>query len=299
VGKGSDGARDDATTGRPPLTPDAQRLTPADEDPRVHTREYYERLYSLEGTHWWFRGTRAIATAILGARYRGGRELTVLDAGCGTGIVVSQLRRLLPGARVLGLDVSRHALKFCRARGHRLLAAASVTDLPLPDESVDLIVCADVLQHLPRGGDAVALRECRRVLRPGGRLYLRTNTTLGRARTTGDEDYHRYHPDELAACVAAAGLVVEQLSYANALPSLFAAARRRLGRGPVARDAGERDRGLHLRPLPPWLLPLNGALALLLWLEGRYLARPGILWVRRLPFGHSLILLARKPASDG
>src|SRR5918997_1814288 len=180
-----------------------------------------------------------------------------------------------PGAGVLGLDLSRHGLAFCRARGHRLLAAASVTALPLPDESVDLIVCADVLQHLPRGGDAAALRECRRALRPGGRLYLRTNTTLGRARTTGDEDYHRYHPDELAATVAAAGLVVEQLSYANALPSLFAAARRRLGRGPIARDAGQRDRGLHLRPLPPWLAPLNAALALLLWLEGRYLARPG------------------------
>src|SRR5919199_6539749 len=198
-------------------------------DPRVHTREYYERLYSLEGTHWWFRGTRAIATAILGARYRGGRELTVLDAGCGTGIVVSQLRRLLPGSRVLGLDVSRHALAFCRARGHRLLAAASVTDLPLPDESVDLIVCADVLQHLPRGGDAAALRECLRVLRPGGRLYLRTNTTLGRARTAPGQSYHRYRPGELAALAADAGLVVERVTYANALPSLYAALRRRLG----------------------------------------------------------------------
>lgn len=259
--------------------------------PQVHTAAYYERLYLLEHTHWWLRGTRAIGGAILAPLYRDRQNLLVLDAGCGTGMVLSQLRRLLPKARVCGLDVSLHALAFCQARGHRLLAAASITDLPLPAASVELIVCADVIQHLSRGGDHLALRECCRVLRPGGRLYLRTNTTLGQARTTGDEAYHRYHPDELAAAVTAAGLVVERLTYANALPSLFAAARRRLGRGPVARDAGERDRGLHLRPLPAWLTPLNSVLTTILRLEGRYLVRPG----RRLPFGHSLIVLARKP----
>lgn len=263
-----------------------------DNEPKVHSRAYYERLYTLEGRHWWLRGTRAIGAALLVPLYTGRAGLVVLDAGCGTGMVLTQLRDLLPGARLLGIDVSRHALAFCRARGHRALALASLTDLPFPNGALDLIVCADVLQHLPPGGDRLALQECLRVLRPGGRLYLRTNTTLGRARTRPDEHYHRYSSQELHAGLVGAGFLVERLTYANALPSLFATARRRLGRGPVARDAGERDRGLHLRLPPWWLAPLNAALTRLLWLEGWYLARPG----RRLPFGHSLIALARKPA---
>lgn len=264
--------------------------------PKVHSAAYYARLYALEERHWWFRGTRAIALAMLGRQLAvaGRSALTVLDAGCGTGIVLGALQRLLPGARVVGADISAHALAFCRQRGERLVAAASVTELPLPDESVDLIFCADVLQHLSRPGDQVALDECCRVLRPGGILYLRTNTTLGQARITGADDYHRYHRDELAALVASAGLIVAQVSYANALPSLFAAARRRLGHGPVPRDAGSRDRGLHVKLLPRWLAPVNALLALVLALEGRYLAVPG----RRLPFGHSLVLVARKPAGD-
>ena len=261
------------------------------EGPLVHSAAYYERLYALEGGHWWFRGMRAIAAALLARHYAGLRGLTVLDAGCGTGIVLSQLRRMMPAGRALGVDTSVHALAFCKARGHRLLAVASVSELPLPDDAADLVVCADVIQHLPPGGDQLALRECLRVLRPGGRLYLRTNTTLGRARTAPSQSYHRYRPGELTALAADAGLVVERVTYANALPSLYAGLRRRLGRGPAARDAGVRDRGLHLRPLPAWLAPLNAALTLTLWLEGRYLARPG----RRLRFGHSLILLARKP----
>src|SRR2546423_14208831 len=94
------------------------------EGPLVHSAAYYERLYALEGGHWWFRGMRAIAAALLASHYAGRRGLTVLDAGCGTGIVLSQLRRMMPAGGALGGGTPVPALPLCQARGHRPLGAA-------------------------------------------------------------------------------------------------------------------------------------------------------------------------------
>ena len=103
--------------------------------------------------------------------------LRLLDVGCGPGtITVDLARRVAPG-EVLGIDVAEEVV--AKAEAHRReegvenvrFATGDVYALDLPDASVDVVHAHQVLQHLT---DPVrALRELRRVLKPGGLLALR------------------------------------------------------------------------------------------------------------------------------
>ncbi|MCC6358724.1 MAG: class I SAM-dependent methyltransferase [Phycisphaerales bacterium] len=108
---------------------------------------------------------------------RGGQPYRVLDVGCGTGTLLSLLARDPLCDRAIGLDyakemVRRAASKFAQAeRPERLQALNGDAErLPLCDAGVDIVTCCNSFHHYPHQG--VALREFRRVLRPGGRLIL-------------------------------------------------------------------------------------------------------------------------------
>jgi SAM-dependent methyltransferase len=94
---------------------------------------------------------------------------TVLDYGCGNG--ENSLPLVSRGARVIGLDVSADLLRLARRLALRGLEdratflAASAHDIPLPEESVDVVMGIAILHHLDL---AVAAEEVWRVLRPGG-----------------------------------------------------------------------------------------------------------------------------------
>ena len=269
-----------------------------DEAPQIFTGEYYQRLRDLEERHWWSIGMRAIAAGLLLHRVRDAKGVRILDAGCGTGGTLTWLSRLAPSAAVVGIDYSPLALAFCRRRGGGL-AQASVTHLPFADGSFDVVVCADVIQHLPRdGSDGVAVREFHRMLRPGGALFLRTNVRPGRYATSPssavecDPNYHQYSWREVAGVLAGAGFVVETLSYANMLPALAATWCRRLASRRTAEPGPGTNPGLRMRVPSRWL---NTALLAVMAGEAWYLARCR----GRLPYGHSLVCLATKPDSNG
>jgi len=96
--------------------------------------------------------------------------LDVIDVGCGAGGLARRLAGL--GARVVGVDVSTVALERARAQagaGERYLEGRAEA-LPLPDASADLVVFHNSLHHVP--GLDRALAEARRVVRPGGAVYV-------------------------------------------------------------------------------------------------------------------------------
>jgi SAM-dependent methyltransferase len=105
---------------------------------------------------------------------------TVADVGCGNGMYLAELaRRGLPG-RVLGVDLSLGMLAAARQRlaavagpARVTLAGGDATALPLRDGAADLVLAAHMLYHVPEPADA--LRELRRVTRPGGRVVLVLN----------------------------------------------------------------------------------------------------------------------------
>jgi len=99
----------------------------------------------------------------------------VLDVACGTGLVTFPLAgEVGASGRVVGVDLSGQMVEEARARAMRGAVAnvgfarMDAENLELPDGSFDLAVCALGLMYLPDPGRA--LREMRRVLRPGGRM---------------------------------------------------------------------------------------------------------------------------------
>lgn len=97
------------------------------------------------------------------------RETLVLDAGAGTGAVSAAA--VAAGARVLATDVALDMLRFDRAARPRA-TVADILALPLRDGCVDVAATAFVLNHL--ADPAAALRELKRVVRPGGAVLAAT-----------------------------------------------------------------------------------------------------------------------------
>jgi SAM-dependent methyltransferase len=95
----------------------------------------------------------------------------VVDIGCSSGVLLSDLMREFPRAVLLGVDVVPSGLRIAHERVPKVpLLRASALDLPLDDASVDAIASLNVLEHL--ADDLGALAEMRRVLRPGGRAAV-------------------------------------------------------------------------------------------------------------------------------
>jgi len=87
------------------------------------------------------------------------------DFGCGQSLFRETLRRL--GCEALFLDIAPSAL---RAQDYGMRLQASLTAIPLGDDTMDAIFCIGVVHHVPEL--ELALEEIVRVLRPGGALYL-------------------------------------------------------------------------------------------------------------------------------
>jgi ubiquinone/menaquinone biosynthesis C-methylase UbiE len=89
----------------------------------------------------------------------------VLEAGCGTGLILQQVRGFAREA--VGIDLSPGMLARAQARGLRV-ANASITALPFADASFDVAYSFKVLAHVEAIGDALA--EMTRVVKPGGHV---------------------------------------------------------------------------------------------------------------------------------
>lgn len=125
-------------------------------------------------------------TRLLGVRRMHGRLLDqagvrpgqqVLEIGCGTGNLLLAAKHTHPAATVVGLDPDLTALarahRKARRRGLAVQLDRGYADqLPYADDSVDVVLSSFMLHHVPADQKEQAIREVRRVLRPGGALHL-------------------------------------------------------------------------------------------------------------------------------
>jgi SAM-dependent methyltransferase len=235
----------------------------------------------LDEQHWWYRGRRSVIRAELdrlllpaGAR--------VLDAGCGSGRTLQELRDY---GEVCGIELDPQSAELARSRDQGEVLTGRLEELPWEDHAFDLITCLDVIEHTPN--DMVTLRELRRVSKPGGWLLLTVPAyqALWSLHDEANHHYRRYSRPTLHAAALEAGWRVRRMTSFNSLLLAPAAAvrvaqRRRRLRG-NSRYTPEVKLG------PKWL---NAALERPLRLEAGWIGRG-----RTLPAGLSLMALLENP----
>ena len=156
----------------------------------------------LDVENYWFRRHEVVYQAL--AQRCAGRE--VLEAGCGEGYGADLIAGV--AQKVIALDYDEATVAHVRARYPRVdVRHANLTELPLADSSVDVVVNFQVIEHLwdqPR-----FVSECIRVLRPTGLLMISTpnRITFTPGRDTPINPFHtrELNADELTQLLVDAG----------------------------------------------------------------------------------------------
>jgi SAM-dependent methyltransferase len=238
----------------------------------------YPQMAAVEDAHWWFASRRAIVDRII-QRLGLPPDAAILEPGCGTGGNFSMLARR---GRLFAIDADESAIGFAEARGLAQIQRGFLpAAIPFGDLRFDLIVMTDVLEHLD--DQASSLRALHARLRPGGWLIM-TVPAMTWLWSDHDVTHHhrrRYHAGELRGLVNASGFNVNYLSYYNFLlfPIIAGA---RLWQRLSGRDGATHRHDL---AMPPPVI--NSALRRIFSSE-RF-----VVGTARIPFGVSLILLAR------
>jgi ubiquinone/menaquinone biosynthesis C-methylase UbiE len=94
------------------------------------------------------------------------KDQVILDVGCGAGKNMEELR---PVGRVVGADISKEAVDFCKKRGLKNVVVGDITKLPFKDEKIDVVTALDVIEHVD---DRAALLEIKRVLKRTGIVVI-------------------------------------------------------------------------------------------------------------------------------
>jgi SAM-dependent methyltransferase len=242
-------------------------------------RAAYDRMKVLETTHWWFLGRRDVLSRLLGGLSLPTRA-RVLEAGCGVGGNIEMLARF---GKVHAFEPDEPSREYVSARTGVTPAEGYLpNDVPFKSRSFDAVCAFDVVEHVDDDRGAVAALS--ELVAPGGYLFV-TVPAYQWMWSRHDEVHHhkrRYSRARILEIVRAGGLEPIKASYFNALLFPLAAAVRlakKLARIDSSDDA-----------MPPALV--NGLFRRLFSLEGAWLAR------HDLPFGLSIVVIARRPLSE-
>jgi SAM-dependent methyltransferase len=240
-------------------------------------RDYERQTHQAEDRHWWYRGRRTVLDGVI-AQLGLPADPRILDAGCGSGRFMVELARL---GTVTGVELSQTSVALARERGLGEVIAGSVLEMPFADDSFDLAVSLDVIEHLE--DDLAALRELRRTIAPGGALLVTVPAYqwLWSGHDEINHHHRRYTRRSLQHVAEQAGWKQARTTYFNSLLLPVAILLRVLDRFNTKTTESSLDLWV-----PP--APLNWLLERPLTLESTLIARGG-----RIPAGLSLLAVFR------
>jgi ubiquinone/menaquinone biosynthesis C-methylase UbiE len=236
----------------------------------------YATMFQVEETHWWYGALHRLIFQTLEAELPNWRDKEILDAGCGTGAI---LQRLGNPEKNVGIDLAPEAISFCRERGLSNVRQGDISHLPFADASFDAVICSSVLYHQWVDDVAAALREMRRVLRPGGLLLINVPAFrfLHSAHDVAVMTARRFRKPEIRKLLFDQNFTIRRLTYWTMFLFPLAVAARTLGASEMGRDFETKEPSF-----------LQRMFAQITALELRLLRRLSF------PFGVALLAAARK-----
>ena len=239
-------------------------------------RAEYEIMHAVEDRMWWYRGLRTLiaqtlARALAGSAAKG----AVLDAGCGTGGMLSRLGAAVGGRETLGLEYDEIAAGLAAGKSRRPVAVGSVNEMPLRDGGLAAYVSLDVYCH-GNVDPGRALDEARRCLTPGAVVVLNLPAYqwLLSAHDKRVHNVRRFTRGQARTLLSGHGFRIVRTSYWNTLLFPLMLLHRLTEREDAASD---------VRDYPVWL---DAIFSMALAIE-RALIALGI----SLPFGGSLMIV--------
>ena len=246
----------------------------------VMRKDLYPEMFELESWYWWHVAKRRNVIALIKKYLDPTIDGTVVDVGCGAGLMVQELAQF---GESVGVDASDDALKFCRERGLANLYLAESNNLPLPDNSAKVMTALDLIEHLD--DDLGALKEYFRILKSRG-LTIISVPALPQMWSYWDDilgHRRRYTTGSLKHVLEEAGFVVKHVSYSNLSILLPTAVVRRIKSHTKHDDSQVAS---DFVDVPKWA---NAILTRVLDVERLFLTRTG------LPIGLSVIAVGQKP----
>lgn len=182
------------------------------------------KLAALEDAHWWYRERRHLLSRMVAGVTPG----TALDIGAAGGGNTRVLQAA--GWSVAALEYGADGAEVAAERGLSVLRA-DATALPVADDSLDLVVAFDVLEHIL--DDDAAVAEVARALRPGGRFLVAVpaDPRLWSDHDVAVDHVRRYTRTTLREVLERGGFEVASMTSWNVLLRPVVALRRRTSSG--------------------------------------------------------------------
>lgn len=234
----------------------------------------------IEKIHWWWRGRRTLLKKLIGDKQK-----DVLDVGCGTGETLLYLKDQGLAENVNGVDRSLLAVRYANKRGLKNVRQGEAERLTYKDNSFDLVLFLDVLEHIK--DDARAVSEAKRVLRPGGRIIV-TSPAQMFIWSTHDENqghFRRYEKKDVLAVGNKVNMRLEYLSFFNFILSPVIVFVRLFGKTSVGKRVVNYDNYINFNISKSVFV--NGILTMIFWVDvmiARYVGWPfgiSVAWVFR------------------
>jgi SAM-dependent methyltransferase len=240
---------------------------------------YFDELARLEASNFWFRSRNSLIIWALRRYFP--QVATFLEIGCGTGFVLSGLKRVFPELQVYGSDIFTEGLAFAQQRAPGLsLFQMDARHIPFEAE-FDVIGAFDVLEHIEE--DADVLQQMFHATKPGGGILLTVPQHRFLWSYVDEYSFHkrRYSRAEMLGKVRQAGFDIPyHSSFVSLLLPVMLASRLRKR---VASDRFDPSAELKINPV------INAVFENILGIE-RFLIARGV----SLPAGGSLLVIARR-----
>lgn len=173
-----------------------------------------KEMYAMEAKYWWHRGKRANVLSQI-KKLAKGKDLKILDVGCGTGYLLKELQKKYIDA--YGIDISKQSLSFCKKRDLNNLKHWDIEKNPYPQMTFDIVLALDVIEHIK--DDNQAMKNIAKSLKKDG-IVIFASPAFPYLWSYWDKlagHYRRYDKKSLIKLFEDSGFKIEFVSFTNVL----------------------------------------------------------------------------------